>query len=211
MPFPPDLLNESEEVVLDLRPHWAKLFFPMVFNVLAIVATAASLFLTDSKVVRFLLLAVLAVAVVFLMIRYIKWTTTNFVVTTERLIHREGVIAKNGIEIPLDRVQTIRFHQTIFERMIGAGDLLIESAGETGQNTFSNIRKPNVVQNVIYREIEAYENRRVDRMAGARGPSGPSGPPGLSVPEQLEKLHQLLQQGAINPAEYEAQKARLLS
>ena len=105
-------------------------------------------------------------------------------------------------------MQTIRFNQSIFERMLGAGDLLIESAGETGQNTFTDIRKPNMVQQIVYREIEAYENRRVDRMAGSRGPIGPAG---LSVPEQLEKLHQLLQQGAINRSEYEAQKARLLA
>ena len=208
MPFPPDLLNQSEEVVLDLRPHWAKLFFPVVFVVLAIAATGASVILAEGTPIPFVLLAVLAVAVAFLLIRYVKWTTTNFVVTNERLIHREGVIAKNGIEIPLDRVQTIRFSQSIFERMLGAGDLLIESAGETGQNKFTDIRRPSVVQNVVYREIEAYENRRVDRMAGSRVPSGPAG---LSVPEQLEKLHQLLQQGAINPNEYEAQKARLLS
>ncbi len=207
MGFPPDLLNESEEIVLDLRPHWAKLFFPVVWVVVAIAATAASSILGALPVVTFVLLAILAVAVALLLARYVRWTTTNFVVTNERLIHREGIIAKRGIEIPLDRVQTIRFSQTVFERMIGAGDLLIESAGETGQNTFSDIRKPSVVQNVIYREIEAYENRRVDRMAGGRRPT--SG--GLSVPEQLEKLHHLLQQGAINPAEYEAQKARLLA
>lgn len=210
MPFPPDLLNDGEEVVLDLRPHWAKLFFPVVFVVLAIIATGVATVVVQSKALSFALLAVLAVAVGFLLVRYVRWTTTNFVVTTQRLIHREGVIAKNGIEIPLDRVQTIRFHQTLFERMIGAGDLLIESAGETGQNTFGDIRRPNVVQNVIYREIEANENRRADRMAGVRGPAAPAAS-GLSVPEQLEKLHQLLQQGAISPAEYEAQKARLLA
>ena len=208
MGFPPDLLNESEEIVLDLRPHWAKLFFPVVWVVVAIVATGASVALPDRyEFVTFVLLAALAVAVVLLLARYVRWTTTNFVVTNERLIHREGIIAKKGIEIPLDRVQTIRFSQTVFERMIGAGDLLIESAGETGQNTFTDIRKPSVVQNVIYREIEAYENRRVDRMAGSRGQTAG----GLSVPEQLEKLHHLLQQGAINPAEYEAQKSRLLA
>jgi len=208
MGFPPDLLNQSEEVILDLRPHWAKLFFPVVFVVLAIAATGAAAVLARDTVLPLVLLAVLALAVVFLLVRYVRWTTINFVVTNERLIHREGVIAKNGIEIPLDRVQTIRFHQTIFERMIGAGDLLIESAGETGQNTFGDIRRPNVVQNVIYREIEAYENRRADRTAGVRGSAAPSG---LSVAEQLEKLHQLLQQGAINPMEYDAQKARLLA
>ena len=208
MPFPPDLLNDSEEIVLDLRPHWAKLFFPVVFVVLAITAAAASRVVDAPEPVTFGLLAVLAVAVVFLLARYVRWTTTNFVVTNERLIHREGVVAKKGIEIPLDRVQTIRFNQSIFERMLGAGDLLIESAGETGQNTFTDIRKPNMVQQIVYREIEAYENRRVDRMAGVRGVVGSAG---LSVAEQLEKLHQLLQQGAINRSEYEAQKARLLA
>ncbi len=207
MPFPPDLLNDSEVIVLDLRPHWIKLFSAVLFVVLAIAATAASRILDAPELVTFALLAVLAAAVVFLLARYVKWTTTNFVVTNERLIHREGVVAKKGIEIPLDRVQTIRFNQTIFERMLGAGDLMIESAGETGQNTFTDIRKPNMVQQVVYREIEAYENRRADRMAGVRGTVGSAG---LSVAEQLEKLHQLLQQGAINPAEYEAQKARLL-
>ena len=208
MPFPPDLLNDSEEIVLDLRPHWAKLFFPVVFVVLAMAAAAASRVVDAPEPVTFALLAVLAVAVVFLLARYVRWTTTNFVVTNERLIHREGVLAKKGIEIPLDRVQTIRFNQSIFERMLGAGDLLIESAGENGQNTFTDIRKPNMVQQIVYREIEAYENRRVDRMAGVRGVVGSAG---LSVAEQLEKLHQLLQQGAINPSEYEAQKARLLA
>jgi len=208
MAFPRKLLNEDEEVVLDLRPHWAQLFFPVVFVVLAIAATAGSLVFDLVRAVSFALLAVLAVAVVNLLVRYVKWTTDNFVVTTERLIHRAGVIAKGAVEIPLNRVQTVRSHQSVFERMIGAGDLLIESAGETGQNSFTDIRKPGEVQNTIYREIEANENRRADRMAGTRGPAVSSG---LSVPEQLEKLHQLLQQGAINPAEYEAQKARLLA
>ena len=70
------------------------------------------------------------------------------------------------------------------ERMIGAGDLIIESAGERGQETFSNIPKPSAVQNEIYRQMEASKNRDADRMAGRRE---------LSVPEQLEKLDELRQ------------------
>ncbi len=81
MGFPPDLLNESEEIVLDLRPHWAKLFFPVVWVVVAIAATAASSILGALPVVTFVFLALLAVAVVLLLARYVRWTTTNFVVT----------------------------------------------------------------------------------------------------------------------------------
>lgn len=203
MAFPRKLLNEGEEVILDLRPHWSKLVVPSLALIGAIVLTILAAAFSGGTLV-IVALVPLAAAVIFLLIRYAKWTTTNFVVTNERLIHREGVVAKKGIEIPLDRVQTITFNQSVLERIIGAGDLMIESAGETGQNRFTDIRKPGTVQAIIYREMEAYEERRVDRMAGNRGG-------GTSVASELEKLHQLLRAGAISQAEYDAQKARLLS
>lgn len=205
MAFPPNLLNDGEEIVLDLRPHWSRLFPPVFITVLLIAAAVAATALLSVPPLALGLVAALVVSVLWLLRVYVKWTTTNFVVTNERLIHREGVVAKKGIEIPLDRVQTIKFSQSVWERMLGAGDLLIESAGEGGQNTFSDIRRPSTVQNVIYREIEAYENRRVDRMGQAGTRSA------LSTPEQLEKLHALLKDGAISQSEYDAQKARLLS
>ena len=51
-------------------------------------------------------------------LRYSRWITTNFVVTTDRLIYRHGVLAKHGIEIPLDRVNTVFFRQSVFERIV---------------------------------------------------------------------------------------------
>ena len=73
--------------------------------------------------------------------------------TSQRVIFRAGVIARTGIEIPLDRVNNINFHQSIFERMIGAGDLLIESGGEDGLSVFDNIRDPEQVQSFIQRAV----------------------------------------------------------
>ena len=92
-------------------------------------------------------------------IRYAKWANTNFVVTSDRVIHRVGVIAKHGIEIPLERINTVFFNQSMFERLLGAGDLGIESAGERGAETFEDVRKPAIVQNEIYRQMEANSSR----------------------------------------------------
>jgi uncharacterized membrane protein YdbT with pleckstrin-like domain len=135
--------------------------------------------------------------------RYSTWATTNFVVTSERVISRSGVVAKKGIEIPLERINTVFFNQGFFERMIGAGDLAIESAGERGTETLSDIRKPAIVQREIYVQMENNENRKFDRV---RGP----GPAGITTAEQLEKLHNLLQQGAISQAQFEAERAKLI-
>jgi hypothetical protein len=74
--------------------------------------------------------------------RLIEWNSINFVVTTERCIYRSGVFAKRGIEIPLDRINTVFFNQGVFERLVRAGDLAIESAGENSRQSFSDIYDP---------------------------------------------------------------------
>ena len=66
----------------------------------------------------------------WLVLKYFQWTMTYFVVTDRRVIYRTGVISKKGVEIPLERINNINFHQRIIDRIIGAGDLDIESAGQ---------------------------------------------------------------------------------
>jgi uncharacterized membrane protein YdbT with pleckstrin-like domain len=201
VPFPRKLLNGNEEIVLDLHPHWwfvsGPLFFTFVAGVAAVVAWAVGI----NEVLLIVFIVLFLLGLVWLLSRYMKWTTTNFVVTTDRLIYRSGVVAKRGMEIPLERVNNISFSQTVFERLLRSGDLLIESAGEGGQQKFSDIRRPFEVQNEIYRQMELAVARDADRMAGRRE---------LSVPEQLEKLDELRQRGVITNAEFEAKKAQLL-
>ena len=63
-----------------------------------------------------------------------------------------------GIEIPLGRVNNVLFNQSLLERLIGAGDLLIESGGESGQQTFTDVRNPDRVQNSIHAAIDGLRN-----------------------------------------------------
>ena len=125
-------------------------------------------------------------AVVWFVFRYAEWVTTNFVVTTDRVIYRSGVLAKHGIEIPLERINTVFFDQSIFERVLGRGRPAIESAGETGTE-FSDIRRPSFVQNEIYRQMEENENRKFDRI-GHRFPGRPPvGSGSLSMPRSSSR------------------------
>jgi uncharacterized membrane protein YdbT with pleckstrin-like domain len=198
VPFPRKLLNEGEDIVLDLHPHWWYFVKPVVVLVAGIVGAVA---LRDVDAARIAFLVVIVVAAVWLAVVYAKWATTNVVVTTDRLIHRVGVLGKQGKEIPLERVNDIAVSQTLFERLIGSGDVTIESGGERGQQLFTDIPKPFLVQNVIYTEMER---------AGARDAARASGSRELSIPEQLEKLDELRQRGVITQAEFDAKKAQLL-
>jgi uncharacterized membrane protein YdbT with pleckstrin-like domain len=203
VPFSSKLLNEDEDLVLDLHPHW--MYF--VKSALAFVAAVALgvLLLTWNDAPSVLGIpsgGLILIALVWLGWTYLKWVTTNYVITTDRLIYRHGVLSKHGIEIPLERVNTVFFSQSIFERLVGSGDLVIESAGELGRQDFDNVRKPSAVQNEIYRQMEANENRKFDRIsAPAAGPS---------IPEQISQLDDLRRRGAISQAEFDQKKQQLL-
>ncbi|HUV11385.1 MAG TPA: PH domain-containing protein [Acidimicrobiia bacterium] len=211
MPFPRHLLTDDEDLVLDLRPHW---WFLAPAGALLAVAVLLGLgaLANDSwwSEVRSLLGLFVLGSLAWFCIRYLTWTTTNFVVTNERVISRTGVISKKGIEIPLDRINTVFFNQSLFERAIGAGDIGIESAGEGGRQTFTDIRKPSLVQNEIYRQVETLEARKMQRLGEAAAGGAPRSEPVASIPEQIEKLDQLRRQGVLTEEEFARKKRELL-
>ena len=136
-------------------------------------------------------------------------------VTDERVISRSGVVAKKGIEIPLDRINTVFFNQSFFERLIGAGDLGIESAGEGGRENFSDVRKPALVQQEIYRQKEALEAAQHSRLGESIADSMQQGATScraasVSIPEQIEQLDRLRKSGALTEDEFQLKKAELL-
>jgi uncharacterized membrane protein YdbT with pleckstrin-like domain len=204
-----DPSRPGEEVVLDLRPHWW--FFSR--QALALIAAIVlGIFVLafgpsggDTKsALNVVVAGLLVVAVVWFAVRYAVWATTNFVITTDRLVTRRGVFSRTGIEIPLERVNTVFFSQSLFERMIRSGDLVIESAGEMGSSRFTDIRRPLDVQNEIYTQMEANENRKFDRVGRNMGDVSES------IPDQIAKLDDLRHRGALTNAEFEDKKAELL-
>ena len=209
MPYPKKNLNANETVALDMHPHWWFFAEPALSLLGAIILGIIVAAKTDGDgtgrtILVYVVIALMVVAALWLIGRYLKWITTNFVITSNRLIFRQGVIGKSGIEIPLERVNNVNFNQSVFERMLGAGDLLIESGGEDGQSRFTDIRHPDKVQNLIHSQMESLHQRR-----GGYSQS-PAAPSSSDFTVQLERLEGMLERGTITPEEFEAQKRRLL-
>ena len=172
MPYPENLIQQGETVALDLRPHWW--FFSR--NILTGIPLAIILIIVLSADADWVskyggvVVGLVAVAwAVWLGVMYLGWRMTYFVVTSRRVIYRSGVISKRGVEIPLERINNINFHQRLIDRVIGAGDLDIESAGKDGQSHFDFIRHPDGVQHEIYRQMEVAQHAGGDGAAGACG------------------------------------------
>jgi uncharacterized membrane protein YdbT with pleckstrin-like domain len=202
VPFPERLLTEGEQITLDLRPHWIALVKPVFWTVLIGSVTGLIYVKTggETNVRHVLQLVIIGIAfllwIPMALVPAIRWRFTLFVLTNERVITRTGVIAKHSKEIPLETINDVTFRQGILERMIGAGDLTIESAGESGQNRFTEIRKPEAVQLEIYRMSEARK--------------GLGQPGGHSLADELAKLADLRDKGVLTEEEFQARKRKLL-
>jgi uncharacterized membrane protein YdbT with pleckstrin-like domain len=216
--FPRRLLIEGEELVLDLRPHWIALVWPSIVAILVLVGWGwAFSNMPDSgagrSVVFWGALVIGLVLLVWFSVRgFVAWFTSNFAVTSDRIIHRQGFIAKHTMEIPLEAINDIRFHQSVLERIVGAGDLIIQSASEFGRNVFANIRNPEAVQRTIYQQSERNKERMYQgRPAAPAAPSPPApSPEAPSVTGELQRLAELRDKGVLTESEFQNQKKKIL-
>ena len=201
MPFPRQLLNQDEDIVVDVHPHWLFFAEPALTVVGIAILTIVLAATVGNGTLNIVMLTLLVVALLWAGWRTFTWRTTHFVITTDRLIYRSGVFAKRGIQIPLERVNNVNFKQGVLERIVGAGDLLVESAGEDGQQRFTDVRHPDRIQNVIHAQINENESRFIV-----------SHPPASAADTatQLEKLEGMLQRGTLTRDEFELEKRRLL-
>ncbi len=208
MGFPRNLLADHEKIVFELRPHWIALvpsvLWTVVLGVALFLAYRAADAIIDGDPSTAKSTAGAAVTVAWLLLAvlpFLRWFFTLFVLTSDRLITRSGVIAKHSREIPLERINDVTFNQSVLDRVLGAGDLLVESAGERGQTRIANVRKPEQVQLMIYKETEDNNNRMMRPPAAGAG---------TSIPEQIQALALLNEQGILSDLEFETKKQELL-
>jgi uncharacterized membrane protein YdbT with pleckstrin-like domain len=155
--YPDNVLTEGEQVVIHKHPHWKMLIFPVLLF-LIVVGAGAFLAALSAKQSWHLIawIGILVVAVVLVSWLTIgpllRWRTTHFIVTTSRVMAREGVLNRTGLDIPLSRINSVKFEHGIINRMWGAGTLIIESASDEPLE-FDNIPQVEYVHAVLYREV----------------------------------------------------------
>jgi uncharacterized membrane protein YdbT with pleckstrin-like domain len=155
MGYPRNLLSADETVELELHPHWKALFWPVLIAlaVIAIVGWAVWVIPAGGaqQPVRIALVVLGGGLLSYASIRpFLLWLTTHYVITDRRLITRRGIIARTGRDMPLARINDISFSHSIFERLIGCGTLVVESAGERGQLQLTAVPRVEFVQRRLY-------------------------------------------------------------
>ena len=157
MAYPDDLLSSGEHVVIHKHPHWKMLIFP-VFWLLVVVALGTYLagLVGDQSWAAIAWIALAVVGVVLILWLTLtplaRWRTTHFIITSDRVMYREGVFKRTGLDIPLARVNSVRFEHSFLDRLLGCGTLIIESASDEPLE-FDDIPSVEKVHTMLYREV----------------------------------------------------------
>ena len=152
-------LTGDEQPVLLLHPHWKTLIRPILVAVLVVaVALVAEALIPSGSSALAVRGAVGVVAIlvlmVWLIVPFLRWRTTTYELTTKRLRTRYGILTRRGRDIPLTRINDVSFEKGLLDRLLGAGRLVVESAGEHGQIVLTDIPHVEYVQATLFRLVE---------------------------------------------------------
>ena len=87
---------------------------------------------------------------------------TKITVSGDKFTYETGMLSKTVRTIQLSRVQDVTVHQSLGQRLVGIGNLSIETAGETSLLTIANIDEPRAVADEIVAAAHAQPQRRRD-------------------------------------------------
>lgn len=201
-------LKKDEKVLLIIRHHWLQLIMP--FFLWLVVGILSAIFLPISVSAIIILITALYPFIV-----YFIWVHNIWAVTNLRVIDEGGFFTRYAKESPLDKINNIEYEQSFWGRILGFGNVDIQTAAEMGETNYQMIHHPKLLKDTITHAQEEYKNKLVsnqaDQLAKAiAGHVSSVKPTEIMIADELKKMFELMQAGAITPEEYATEKDRLL-
>jgi uncharacterized membrane protein YdbT with pleckstrin-like domain len=121
-------LAEGETIVMQLRTHPKKVIKPILLLVVLIVALVALWVVplpVDGMVLGIATLALVLLGLVAAAGPFLRWRTTSYIITNQRVALRTGILTQTGRDIPLYRINNVTFEKQLSDRFWGCGTLVI--------------------------------------------------------------------------------------
>ena len=156
-------LEEGETIIFKGRLHWSYifryLFFSLLFTICGIVSIALAYYkYPEQKTTLFYLgIALLVLAFFIWIIGRIVRTRSEFAVTDTRFVQKDGIFNIKMTEIPLARIETVNFYQSLWQRFLGTGCVEMVGSGGTSHQVHC-IEQPMKVRKIICASIKKPQN-----------------------------------------------------
>jgi uncharacterized membrane protein YdbT with pleckstrin-like domain len=154
-------LLPGENLVLQAHPHWITFVRALILPilVLALVVIADLTFLGPDglyvpKLRTYLTLVVIALAILWLIVVWIRWQSITYTLTDQRIKIESGVFGRQEKIIPIDRVQDCTTRQSLFGRILGYGRVEVDAAGAQGAEILESLPKPGDFRDQVFMQSE---------------------------------------------------------
>lgn len=91
--------------------------------------------------------------------KHIEKRFIHMEIGAERLTLDKGLLSRSRRTFDLAKVQDVTARQSIAQRLLGTGDLMLETAGESGAMTIHGIDQPRAVADLILERSRAAVGR----------------------------------------------------
>jgi uncharacterized membrane protein YdbT with pleckstrin-like domain len=201
-------LKKDEKLLIIVRQHWIILALP--FLVWLLIAVLMLWWLGNAIALWVILLTAIYPAVAYINWKHNLWAVTNF-----RVVDETGFFTRYSKESPLDKINNVEYDQDILGRIFGYGNVDIQTAAEMGETKYELIHRPKLLKDTITHAQEEYKKMQITNQAAQLAQAiskttAAVAPTQQMVADELHKLFELLQKGAITEQEYTLQKSRLL-
>ena len=98
--------------------------------------------------------------------RHIRRQSIKVTIEGDKLRYEAGLLSKTTRNIQLSKVQDVRVDQSLGQRMLGVGDISIETSGESSRLEMDNVDAPQAIAD----EIVAASQKHGTTQAGGGNP-----------------------------------------
>jgi membrane protein YdbS with pleckstrin-like domain len=155
MALPRKFLNEDEELLAEMHPHWIFLFGPLFSSIAVWAAIIVLLVLWHNPPgwTNYPFIIIALIPGLWLLGRFVRWKSYDVALTSTRILVRQGIFGRDTVQLRLQRIVEVNIRQAFIERVLGTGSLVIDVQGEDDSLTLEYMRKPAIVQRVINSQI----------------------------------------------------------
>jgi|SRR5208283_3322716 len=143
-------LMNGEKVIYRTKLHWIIFLGPIIFIILAF------MFFVIGKEIAAVGLLFLLIAIVWAVIVFIHFKTSEFGITNKRVLIKVGFIRRASHETLLSKVEGINVNQGLWGRIFNYGTISIKGIGGTS-NPFQKIEAPMEFRKKVQEQIASIQ------------------------------------------------------
>ena len=198
------LADNGEQILFECRPNAVVLSGPLFVSLL-VVAVCILVFVFVPNLPLFvgvILAGAMLGAGLYYLMKYLEWRSYAFQVTPKRMILKQGLLAKKSAEVPLERLGEIEVNISFVERLLKVGSVRISSMGDDSVMSLRFQDDPVKIRNMI--------NFTAEQRKSSADSKGSKTNATYSPVDELTKLFEAFERGALSYQEYQDIKAALI-